>query len=81
MFSTGQFYKAGEIYNIYLKVSKLRDQRDNSTFQTEPRDPNGRARRRTEGTEGDCNPIGRTISTPPDHPELLETKLPTKKYT
>jgi len=31
--------------------------------QTQPRDPNGRARRRTEGAEGDFNPIGRTIST------------------
>jgi hypothetical protein len=31
---------------------------------TEPRDPNRRRRvRRTEGVEGDCNPIGRTIST------------------
>jgi len=29
----------------------------------EPRDPNGRARGRTEGAEGDCNPMGRTIST------------------
>jgi hypothetical protein len=28
---------------------------------TEPGDPNGRARRRTEGVEGDCNPIGRTV--------------------
>jgi hypothetical protein len=27
---------------------------------TEPRDPNGRVRGRTEGAEGDCNPIGRT---------------------
>jgi hypothetical protein len=31
--------------------------------QTEPRDPNGRLRGRTEGAEGGCNPIGRTIST------------------
>jgi hypothetical protein len=29
----------------------------------EPGDPNGRAIRRTEGAEGDCNPIGKTIST------------------
>jgi hypothetical protein len=28
---------------------------------TEYRDPNGRVRVRTEGGEGDCNPIGRTI--------------------
>jgi hypothetical protein len=26
-------------------------------------DPNGRTRGRTEGAEGDCNPIGRTVST------------------
>jgi hypothetical protein len=31
--------------------------------QTEPEDPNGRARERAEGAEGDCNPIGRTIPT------------------
>jgi hypothetical protein len=31
--------------------------------QTEPRDPNARARGRTEGAEGDCSPIRRTIST------------------
>jgi hypothetical protein len=31
--------------------------------QTELWDPNGRARGRTEGMEGDCNPIRRTIST------------------
>jgi hypothetical protein len=30
---------------------------------TELRDPNGRVRGRTKGAEGDCNPIGRTIST------------------
>jgi hypothetical protein len=30
--------------------------------QTEPRDPNGRDRS-TGGTEGDCNPIRKTIST------------------
>jgi hypothetical protein len=30
---------------------------------TEPGDPNGRARGRTEGAGGNCNPIGRTIST------------------
>jgi hypothetical protein len=28
---------------------------------TEPRDPKGRARGRTEGAEGNCNPIERTI--------------------
>jgi hypothetical protein len=30
---------------------------------TEPRDSNGRVRGRIEGAEGDCNPIGRTVST------------------
>jgi len=28
---------------------------------TEPEDPNGGVRERTEGAEGVCNPIGRTI--------------------
>jgi hypothetical protein len=32
-------------------------------YQAEPLDPNGRARGGTEGAEGDCNHIGRTIST------------------
>jgi hypothetical protein len=31
--------------------------------QTEPGDPNGGIRERTEGAERVCNPIGRTIST------------------
>jgi hypothetical protein len=31
--------------------------------QMEPWKPNGRGRRRTEVSEEDCNPIGRTIST------------------
>jgi hypothetical protein len=30
---------------------------------TEPRNPNGRVTGRTEGAEGNCNSIGRTIST------------------
>jgi hypothetical protein len=30
---------------------------------TEPRDPSGRVRGRTEGGEGDCNPVRRTVST------------------
>ena len=34
-----------------------------ANHNTEPRDPNRRARGRTEGVEGDYNPIGRTIST------------------
>jgi hypothetical protein len=29
---------------------------------TEPRDPNRRARGKTEGAEWECNPIGRTMS-------------------
>ena len=42
-------------------------------------DPNGRAQGRTEGDEGDCNPIGRTISTiQPDHSEFPGTKPPTR---
>jgi hypothetical protein len=34
-----------------------------ANHQTEPRDPSGRARGRNVGAEGDCNPIGRTMST------------------
>ena len=34
-----------------------------ANHQTEPGDPNGRDRGRTEGAEGVCNTIGRTIST------------------
>jgi hypothetical protein len=30
---------------------------------TEPGESNGKVRGGTEGAEGDCNPIGRTIST------------------
>jgi hypothetical protein len=38
-----------------------------------------RLRGRTAGTEGDCNPIGRTtISSNPDISEHPETKPPTK---
>jgi hypothetical protein len=33
-----------------------------ANHQAEPRDLIRRARGRTEGAEGDCNPIGRTIS-------------------
>jgi len=32
-----------------------------ANYQIKPGDPNGRATRTTEGAEGDCNPIGRTI--------------------
>jgi hypothetical protein len=31
-----------------------------ANHHTEPGDSNGRVRERAEGTEGDCNPIGRT---------------------
>jgi hypothetical protein len=34
-----------------------------ANHQTEPREPNGRARERTEGNDRNCNPIRRTIST------------------
>jgi len=34
-----------------------------TSYQTEPRNPNGRASGSTEGAERDFNPIGRTIST------------------
>jgi hypothetical protein len=33
---------------------------DTANHWTESMDPNGRVRGRTEGTEGDCNLIGRT---------------------
>jgi hypothetical protein len=35
---------------------------DTANYLTEPGNPN-KARARTEGAEGDCNPIERTIST------------------
>jgi hypothetical protein len=48
---------------------------------TEFRNPYGRDRQRTEGAEGDCNPIGRTtVLTNLDPPEFPETKPPTKEY-
>jgi hypothetical protein len=34
-----------------------------ANHRIKPRDPNGRAKGRTEEAEEDCNPIGRTIST------------------
>lgn len=34
---------------------------DTANHQKEPRDPQGRGRRKTLGAEGDCNLIGRTI--------------------
>jgi hypothetical protein len=47
-------------------------------------DPKRGVRERTEGTEGVCNPIERTISinqTSHALPKLPGTKLPTKEYT
>jgi len=35
---------------------------DTANHQTEPRDPSVRARERTEGTQGDYNPIRRAIA-------------------
>jgi len=61
-----------------------------SNHWTEHRDPSGRTRGRTEGAEGDYNPIGRTtilanqilpITLTHTHLELPGTKPPTKKYT
>jgi hypothetical protein len=48
--------------------------------QTEPGDPSGEIRGRTEGAKGVCNPIGRTISTNQNPPELPRTKPPTKVF-
>jgi hypothetical protein len=49
---------------------------------TEVGDQYGRVRGRTEGAEGDGNPIGRTtVSTNPDSLELSETKPKTKEHT
>jgi hypothetical protein len=49
---------------------------------TEPRDPYGRVRGRTEGIEGDGNPIGRpTVSTNLKPWELPEIEPPTKEHT
>jgi hypothetical protein len=43
-------------------------------------DQHGRVKGRTEGAEGDCNPIGRTtVSTNLDPSELPETKPKPKK--
>jgi hypothetical protein len=48
----------------------------------EAKDPNGRVRRKTEGVERDCNPIGRTTaSTNLDPSELPGIKPPTKEHT
>jgi len=50
---------------------------------TELEDANGRVRGKIEGAEEDCIHIGsKTVSTNPEHPthpELQETKLPTKE--
>jgi hypothetical protein len=50
--------------------------------RTEHGDPNGEVRARSEGTEGICNPIGRTaISTNQPPLKLPGAKPPTKEYT
>ena len=57
---------AGTLVNHWVKV----------------RDQYRRVRGRTEGAEGDCNPIGRTtVSTNGDPSELSETKPKTKEHT
>jgi len=48
---------------------------------TEQGDSNGGVREKTEGAEGVCNPIGRTISINQTPPELPGTKPPTNEYT
>ena len=49
---------------------------------TEVADSYGRVRGRTEGAEGDGNPIARpTVSTNQNPWELSETKQPTKEHT
>jgi hypothetical protein len=48
---------------------------------TEPREPNRRARGRTEEAEGDFNTIGRIISGNQDPLDLPGNKQPTKEYT
>jgi hypothetical protein len=54
-----------------------------ANHRPESKDPNRRAKGRTGGAEGVCNPIRRTISTNwTSHlPELPGTKPPTKEYT
>jgi hypothetical protein len=53
-----------------------------ANLRTEPVDPNGRARGRTEGSEGDCNTTGRTISArstaspTPRHSNMLRSAGP-----
>jgi hypothetical protein len=57
----------GDWYDCYLKVSTstwpIQMQILTAHHRAKPSDPSGRARERTEGTEGDWNPIRRTIST------------------
>jgi len=49
---------------------------------TEQRDPKGEVRKKTEGSEGVCNPIGRkTVSTNHTPSALPGTKPPTSEYT
>jgi hypothetical protein len=50
-----------------------------ANYWTEQEDPRGGFRKRTEGTEGICNPIGRTTtSNNQTLPELPGSKQPTR---
>jgi hypothetical protein len=53
---TGAWYGCPECFCQHLTNTAA----DTANHQTES---NGRARGRTAGAEGDCNPVGRTIST------------------
>jgi hypothetical protein len=54
----GWWFSLWELWMVQLQMQIL-----TANHWTEPGDPSGRARRRAEGAEGDCNPIGRaTIS-------------------
>jgi hypothetical protein len=48
-----------------------------TNLHTELRNPSWGAGRRTGRAEGDCNPIGKTISADPVFPQ---TRPPTKEY-
>jgi hypothetical protein len=52
-----------------------------ANHQTEPRDPNGKGKGRTEGSEGDLQPHTKNNINELDHSELSGTKLPTREYT
>ena len=68
----------------FTKARPIEIQMFTTNHWTKHRDPNEGIRRRTEGAEGICNPIGRTtISTNQTlhPPELPGTKQPIKEYT